>query len=259
MAGLRAFWAPAGPASSRAPASGSHPPSRAAGALRHRQSRRGQLRLGHVALLCQPGLQGRGWAWGAGVTGAGCHTASGVAEGRVGSALQPRAPGHAEPSGSQARRPLSPPARRANVGENESCRATCRSPPAPAGPLRPAPSRPALLAAAAGHLLRAASCGPPPAQPAGLCLGSAAPRGRRRGGPEGCARPARRRPPRETGADAFPPPFSPRRARAGGSLPVGTPLAQRSGHSLPGDQPREPPAIGHQFHVNLPRATGEAS
>lgn len=156
--GLRAFWAPAGPASSRAPASGSHPPPRAAGTLRHRQSQRGQLRLGHVALLCQPGLQGRGWAWGAGVTGAGCHTASGVAEGRVGSALQPRAPGHAEPSGSQARRPLSPSARRANVGENESCRATCRSPPAPAGPLRPAPSRPALLAAAAGHLLRAASC-----------------------------------------------------------------------------------------------------
>lgn len=139
--------------------------------------------------------------------------------------------------------------------------------PFPSGSSRASPPRPLPASPArgrrgpspAGRLLRATSCGPPPAQPAGLGLGSPAPRGRRRGGPEGCARPAGRRPPRETGADVFPPPFSPRRARAGGSLPVGTPLAQRSGHSLPGDQPREPPAIGHQFHVNLPRAAGEAS
>lgn len=155
--------------------------------------------------------------------------------------MQPRAPGHAEPSGSQARRPLSPPARRANAGENESCRATCRSPPAPAGPLRPAPSRPALLAAAAGHLLRAASCAACRSRPGVTSAsGEAArgPRGVRKASPAPASAGNRSR---RVSSAFLPAPCARRRLSAGRDTagPAERPLSAR--RSAPGAAGHRPP------------------
>lgn len=120
----------------------------------------------------------------------------------------------------------------------------------PPCPLPASPARGRRGPPPAGHLLRAASCAACRSRPGVTSAQAEAargPRGVRKASP--APAPAGNRSRRVSSA------FLPAPC-AGGSLPVGTPLAQGSGHSLPGDQPREPPAIGHQFHVNLPRAAG---